>query len=215
MAGRSSRYMKQISSLLRQCDSLCPAGALYISGVDSDADCARERACRWSRFAAVVRSTCTGAERATLRVLCTSSTTPSLSTQSSSQPSAAPHCVSIVISPQPASASAASNIELCVRWVALVIRESRASNASCLGVLLAYISSMMRLAKSSMANHARAQPSRTASDVHRIAPTDGGSAASLASRCGATVRILVRQRVTAPPARESLQPCAPLCRAGT
>ena len=160
-------------------DCLCRAGALYIPGVDCDVDCVRERACKWSRFAAVVRSTCTGVEKTTLRVLCTS-TAFSLCNQSSSQASASPHCVNIVISPQPAAAPL--SIELCVRWVALVIRESRASNASCLGLLLRYISSMICLTKSSMVN--RLQPSRAASDIHRVPHTDVGSAAMLASRCG-------------------------------
>ena len=186
------------------------AGALYISGVDGDDDCRSEKACKWSRFAAVVRSTCTGAERTSLRVLCTSSST----SPPSSQPSVAPHCVSITISPQPASAP--SNVELCVRWAAIVIRESRSSNASCLVLLLRYMSSVMRLTTSASGRN-RSRLPQPGSIAEKSSCANHASSAPLASRCANVARACVSgmSRDFVLSARESPLPCAPLCRAVT
>jgi hypothetical protein len=179
VAGRPQRSViptanMQSALVLTHC-----TGTLYIPGVDDEDDCASERACHWQRHAAVIRSTCSGSDRTSLRVLCTSTLASSL------QHPVAPHCVQIVVSPKPSSAPA--NIELCVRWVALALRESRASNASCLGLLLAYISSMILLTKASSPQHAP-QISVLAplpSDAQHISPGDDVQppARSLASRC--------------------------------
>lgn len=152
-----------ISALHRHChdysrfDSLPHSGPLYIAGIDNDADCASERACKWKRFAAVVRSTCSGSERTCLRILCTPSCAPSSPTANS----VAPHCIQITILPEPIHAP--SHIELLLRWIILVIRESRASNASCLVSLLGYMSALIRLENMKI-SRTHLRPSHSVSD---------------------------------------------------
>jgi hypothetical protein len=168
----------------------CIAGPLYIPGVDDEEQCASERAHHWQRHAAVVRSTCTGSERTSLRVLCTSTSAPS------SQHDVAPHCIQIVISPKPASAPA--SMELCVRWVALAVRESRASNASCLGLLLDYISSMILLTKVCTPQHAPHAPPPSDALLTSPGAEVQPPARSLASRCPRHCQIVHHRRTLTP-----------------
>ncbi len=178
MAGGTPRYTTSAPYCRRclACSALAApprAGTLHVAGVDNEADCARERACNWKRFAAVVRSTSTGAEKTSVRILCASGGAPS--------PLSAPHCVQFTISPEPVRAPA--HVELCVRWTVLVIRESLSSNAMSLGALLSYMSALIRLTA--------AKGSRTHSQPSAFAPSDPANSSSavsahsaaLATRC--------------------------------
>jgi hypothetical protein len=132
------------SAIVHQFAVTPAAGSLYITGADDDSHCTAERDCDWKRFAIIVRSTYYGLEKTSIRVLCT--------TGRMSQESLAPHCVQITISPEPSFD--AYNAELCLRWAALVLRESRSSNASCLVLLLRYMASVTRSATlASRRNH--------------------------------------------------------------
>lgn len=166
------------------CIDSCVADALYISGVDSDVDCTFERQCEWKRYAIIVRSTCTGTERTSLRVLCSPTCTRS------PQQTVFPHSIQIPISPPPASPP--PDIGMRVRWLTLVIRESRSSNALCLALLLRYCASAAKNNKKSL-NYASAQ----ASDVSQDASSGSASGSLLASRLHPTAHItFARQRNT-------------------
>ena len=147
--------------------------------MDNDDDCAFERACEWKRFAIIVHSTCTGTKRTSLRVLCT----PNCMLSSSPPQAVFPHCIQIPISPQPASSP--SDIGLRVRWATLVIRESRSSNALCLGLLLRYCAAATSWTNNTSAQDHVLQPAQLAASSNLSQDSSSSSSAStnlLASR---------------------------------
>jgi hypothetical protein len=182
--------------------TLARAGCLYIAGVDNDADCASERACKWKRFAAIVRSTCSGTEKTSLRVLCT----PSCTSTSPTQQFAAPHCIQITISPEPVHTP--SDVELCVRWMVLVVRESHSSNAVCLGSLLGYISAVIRLTKmKSSRTHSRSSPSVSSPcDIENASSSANESSGTISSRYSLFFAFAIKRSFSA--ARASPGCCA-------
>jgi hypothetical protein len=81
-------------------------------------------------------------------------------------------------------------MELCVRWAALAVRESRASNASCLGLLLDYISSMILLTNVCTPQHAPHAPPPSNALLTSPGAEVQPPARSLASRCSRHCQIV-------------------------